>query len=108
MVDQCLNFEEQIAMIQKKLRCMMPLFYKIRDTVSLKTKLRIFYAYVYSRVNYCIEIYSNTYLTVCRRVGNTYNRIIKILFKVLDDKQYIDFRNQNKILDFFENRDFYL
>ena len=59
-IDQYLTFEEHIVMLQKKLRSMIPLFYKIRDATCIKTKLRIYYAYIYSRINYCIEVYTNT------------------------------------------------
>ena len=74
---------------------MIPLFYKIRDAVSLKTKLRIYYAYVFSRINYCIEIYSNTSLVLVKRLGDTQSRLLKIFrLENLESKKYFKLKNE--------------
>ena len=40
---------------------MTSLFYKIRNKLSIKNKLRIYHGYVLSKIVYGIEVYANTF-----------------------------------------------
>ena len=79
-VDKFWKHKLHIATLIKKLRQMMPIFYKIKNVLSDKNKLIFFDALVVSHLRYCIEIYGFGPKYLIDRLQKTLNKLVKVFF----------------------------
>jgi len=83
-LDENLSWEEHITNINKSLIKTSNSFKIIKRRVHEENKATLYYAYIYSRIQYGIEVYGRADSTVIKKVQTQQNRSLKILY----DKDY--------------------
>ena len=80
ILDENLDWKEHIANINKSLIKTSNSFKIIKHQVPKLDKIIVYYAYIYSKIQYGIEVYGRASNTALRKVQTQQNRAIKILF----------------------------
>ena len=102
IIDKELKFISHIGKIIAELKALTILCYRIRDKLNEQAKKLFYYAHIYSRIKYGIEIYSNTTWSNLVLLDRMHKRIIKVLFNesrfmnmktIYLDKQFLDLRH---------------
>ena len=81
ILDKDLNFKEHIDYIIKKIRKKMPIIVRLKYKLDTLSKLKIYYAFVYSNIQYGCEIYGKSTHTHLNKLQSLQNKIIGFLFK---------------------------
>ena len=98
-IDKRLSFSHHIENVMKnRLRKFIPIFYKLRNFLSTKTMLMIYYSNIYSILSYCILVYGTANLTFLRKLDRLHSRILKIILRVNTENLPTEM-NDNNILD---------
>lgn len=101
-IDNELNFIKHIELVANSIKAIIPICYKLRDKLSDSTKKMLYYALIYSRISYGIEVYSNTSWNNLLMLDKIHKRIIKILYnenkyasmrRVYVEKQFLNLRH---------------
>ena len=79
-LDKNLNWEEHIKALNTKLSKTIQALKIIKSKVQNKNKLMLFSAYITSRIQYGIEIYSTANTKLIKSVQTLQNRALKVLF----------------------------
>ena len=80
ILDENLNWEEHIEHLNKSLTKTGNSFKIIKHQVHPENKHVLYYAYIYSKIQYGIEVYGRAKLTSIKKVQTQQNRSLKILF----------------------------
>ena len=80
IIQDNLKWNKQINNIINKLNRLIPLFYILRNTLSIEKKKMVFKALALSQINYAIELYGRKNSTWIKQLQITQNRLLKILF----------------------------
>ena len=59
IIDKQLNFKQHTNKLVNKLKLIVALSYKLKYKLNDNDKIRFYYAYFYSKIQYGIEIYGN-------------------------------------------------
>ena len=78
-LDSTLNWKLHIDEIYTKILRCTSLFYKIRTKIPPKILKDIYFATIYPKINYGIELYANTYFTQLDKLITLNNKILRIL-----------------------------
>ena len=78
-IDENLLWKTHIDDICKKLRSYFHIFYNIRDYLSVKEVKAIYYALVYSKIKYGINVYGQAGITKMGRIQTLQNQLLKVL-----------------------------
>jgi len=105
ILDDRWNFEGHINHLIKKIRCMVPKLYSLKDILSLKCLKSVYQAWVESHIRYGLEIYYNTAEYRIKRLQRLQNKVIKMLFKKFDsNKNTEEILEENKIKNILKLR----
>jgi hypothetical protein len=85
ILDEHLTWDNHINTLCKVLTSYFTIFYNIREFVDLKLARMIYYACIYSRINYAIEIYGSAAKTKIDKLQTLQNKLMKTLL----NKPYI-------------------
>ena len=103
-IDEDLTWNEHITYICDSLKKLFPIFYHLRNYLSLEHIKCIYYAMVYSRIRYGIEVWGMASGANISRVQILQNRLLKVLsrkpYRYSTDKLHND-HNILKIHDIF-------
>ena len=78
-IDEDLTWNEHVTHISDSLRKLFPIFYHLRNHLSPEHIKCIYYAMVYSRIRYGIEVWGMTTSTNMGQVQIFQNRLLKVL-----------------------------
>jgi hypothetical protein len=90
-IDEHLTWEKHIRKLCQSLSSCYNMFYNLRYKITNEFKKRLYYALVYSRISYGIELYGSCSKTLLNRVQTTQNKLIKVLF-------HLPFRTNTNVL----------
>lgn len=82
IIDENLSWEPHITDLCNKLIKYSGIFYKTRTKFPPSTKINLYYAFVYSRMSYCAEIYGVAKSRVLHPLQVLQNRLIKVLLNL--------------------------
>ena len=103
-IDEDLTWNEHVTHISDSLRKLFPIFYHLRNHLSSEHIKCIYYAMVYSRIKYGIEVWGMTTSTKMRQVQIFQNRLLKVLsrkpYRYSTNKLHNDY-NILKVHDIF-------
>jgi hypothetical protein len=80
ILDENLDWKEHISTLNKSLIKTSNSFKIIKHQVPQMNKFIFYYAYIYSKIQYGIEVYGRAASTVLKKVQTQQNRALKILF----------------------------
>ena len=81
IIDEDLTWNDHITHICNSLRKLFPIFYHLRNYLSTDNIKCIYYAMVYSRIKYGIEVWGMTSGTNMGQVQILQNRLLKVLLR---------------------------
>ena len=81
MIDENLTWEHHISEICNSLVKYFGVFYNIRNFINIQLARTIYYACIYSRIQYGIEIYGSASKTQLSRLQTMQNKLLKVLTK---------------------------
>ena len=77
IIDEKLNWKKQIDYVEKKLSRGIGILYKVKDVLDVKSLCMLYYSLIYPYLNYCCEIWGNTYTTRLKHVIILQKRAIR-------------------------------
>ena len=80
-LDDKLKFDKHISELNNSLTKTINAFKIIKNYIPPNQKKALYFAYVYSRIQYGIEIYSNTNTSLIKKVQTKQNTALKVLYK---------------------------
>ena len=80
-LDDKLKFDKHISELNNSLTKTINAFKIIKNYIPQNQKKALYFAYVYSRIQYGIEIYSNTNTSLIKKVQTKQNTALKVLYK---------------------------
>ena len=84
--------------LRKKVRRLMPIFYKFRKFMSVGNMMKIYYANFHSIIAYCLLIYGRSNKTRLMKLEILQRRILKIIFRT-NSANVSKFIEKHKILE---------
>ena len=78
-LDETLRFNEHVECLGKSLIKYFGIFNKIKYRVSNKLARELYYAFIYSRINYGIEVYGNCSAKNIDTMQVTQNKLLKLI-----------------------------
>merc|ERR1712105_404872 len=78
-IDENLSFNLHINELCCKLKSLFHIFFNIRDYISKKEIQSIYYALIYSRIKYGINIYGQAGVTKINKIQTLQNQLLKVL-----------------------------
>ena len=82
IIDEDLSWEPHVTDLCNKLIKYSGIFFKTRTKFPNATKINLYYAFVYSRIAYCAEIYGSAKNSILHPLQILQNRLIKILLNL--------------------------
>jgi exonuclease III len=82
VVDEKLNWRQHIEELEKNLVKTVKSFRLIRNYLPNRVKLKIYYAYIHSKIKYGISLYGTAGKTLLNKIQVLQNRAIKTLFNL--------------------------
>ena len=79
ILDDQLTWEKHITEVNKKIVKYTGIFSKVRHLIPEECRLTLYNSFVFSRLNYGIEVYANTEAKFLRRIKISQNKILRIL-----------------------------
>ena len=80
-INNTLSFSNHIdTLIKTKLRKYLPILFKLRNSMTKKCLLQIYYSNVYSLLSYCILVYNYGNIDAVNRLERLQKRILKVIF----------------------------
>ena len=79
ILDEHLNWNEHISDVCNKLKRYFKTFYCIRRYIKIEQIKTIYYALIYSRINYGITVYGSANKTKLARIQTLQNKLLKVL-----------------------------
>ena len=79
MIDQHLNFKEHVNFLISKLNCIRGMFYSRRAYLPFSCRKKLYYALIYSLLQYGIEVYSLTSKYILDGLQIACNRVLRSL-----------------------------
>ena len=80
-LDENLTWDFHIKELCSSLTKYFSLFYHIRNFIDKRLALTIYYACIFSKISYGIEIYGTAYFTKIEKIQTLQNKLLKVLTK---------------------------
>ena len=81
-IPENLKWDKHVDHLCGKLASNFHLFYSIRNLLTDELKRQLFFALVYSRINYGIELYGASRASLLNRVQVMQNKLLKVLYEL--------------------------
>ena len=98
IVDQHLNWKENISMVSHKSPKACDIISRIRNTLDIKSKKLIYYSLIHPYLTYCINFWSSTYRTNLKTLCTAKKRSVRTLFATTQQPNSRDIFINQKIL----------
>ena len=82
IIDDKLSFHEHVNFLCKSLYRYFGVFNKMKHYVSESFARQLYYAFVYSRISYGIEIFGNSSKTLTQRIQTIQSKLLKLLLNI--------------------------
>ena len=102
IVDEKLNWKEQIAVVKSKLCRTIGIIKKIQFKLEERSLLQLYYALFYPYLNYCLEIWGNACKSHVKCLYILQKKIIRIIGKKNHLEQTNGLFHKFKIIKFFD------
>ena len=79
ILDDQLTWEKHITEVNKKIAKYTGIFSKVRHLIPEECRLTLYNSFVFSRLNYGIEVFANTEANFLKRIKTSQNKILRIL-----------------------------
>ena len=79
ILDELLSFKQHIASVARSINSVNGMLYKRRDLLPDSCRKQLFFALVYSRINYGIEVYGSAKWTTLKSIHVACNRVLRTL-----------------------------
>ena len=79
LIDEDLNWKDQIDHVYSKIIKFSSIFYKINQRIPQPVKRMIYFAFIHSHILYGIEIYGNTHQNYLNKLVTLNNKLLRIL-----------------------------
>ena len=79
ILDDQLTWEKHITEVNKKIAKYTGIFSKVRHLIPEECRLTLYNSFIFSRLNYGIEIFANTEANFLKRIKTSQNKILRIL-----------------------------
>ena len=80
VIDEHMNWRSHVNKICAKLAKYFSVFYNIRKQIPQKLCHTLYYAFIYSRIQYGIKVYGTACKTILNQLQVTQNKLLKVLF----------------------------
>ena len=80
-IDEILSWVPHVDKLMKSLTRYFSLFYKLRDLIPDKIKRQVYFAYIYSRISYGIQMYGCAADRVINKLQTISNKLLKVFLK---------------------------
>ena len=80
-LDETLNWNEHVDKLCKSLLKYFGIFNQIKHKVTTKIARKIYYAFIYSRIKFGIEVYGNCSETKINKIQTIQNQLLKLILK---------------------------
>ena len=81
-MDEHLSWNHHITHLCKNLVKYFGIFKKLRESITKKLARQLYYAFIYSRIDYGIQIYGSCSATMLTRIQTLSNKLLKFLLKL--------------------------
>lgn len=82
-----LQWKEQIESVRKRITSMMPLLYRIKNSLTETMKKVIYNTLIESKLLYGIEIWGKAKSTEMEKIQKTQNKVIRLLYRNENNKE---------------------
>jgi len=96
IIDNKLNWNEQMKSVIKKMQKYFPIFYNIRNYTQQKVCIQLYKTLVLSKINYGIEIYGNRDIEKIQKIAD---KILGIICYCNDKNKFKKIQRENNILN---------
>ena len=79
-LDENMNWRTHINKLCSNVARYFSVFFNIRSYMPEKLRKTLYYAYIYYRIQYGIEVYGNATKTIINQLYVTQNKLLKVLF----------------------------
>ena len=79
ILEDQLTWEKLITEVNKKIVKYTGIFNRVRHLIPEECRLTLYNSFVFSRLNYGIEVYANTKVKFLKRIKTSQNKILRIL-----------------------------
>ena len=79
VIDDNLTWKEHVHYLCNKLVKYTGIFYRLRKHLPYNTAIQLYYAFLYSRISYGIEVYGKAKSSILKPLQIIQNRVLKIL-----------------------------
>jgi hypothetical protein len=107
-IDQHWKFDTHIDNLIKRIRNIIPMLYKVRNLLSIKTKQILFESWVLSQIRYSCAIYGSTTDGKIERLQKIQNKAIKVLFDPTNRNSSTKIHKENNILKVKQMIEYYI
>ena len=80
ILDEKLSFNEHVSALIKSVTRFFGIFKNVKENISFKLARQLYFSFIYSRLNYGIEVYGNCSNTLLNKLQVVQNRLLKFLF----------------------------
>ena len=80
-IDKQLNFNDHICKLRGKIRKLIPVFFRLRRSMSTANMLKIYFAYVHSNISYGLQVYGRGNKSNIAKIELLQKRILKVIFR---------------------------
>ena len=81
ILDETLSWKDHIIQLCRGLSKFFGIFKRIRDAITFKIQKQLYYAFIYSRINYGLQIYGSCSDCLLNRIQTMSNKLLKYLAK---------------------------
>lgn len=98
-IDQNLSWRKHVEIIRNSISPLIGILFKIRHYISLNYLKNIYYALIYSKIQYLISIWGTANSIVLKPLKKLQNKVIKCIHKLPHLEPTINLYRPNKYLD---------
>ena len=106
ILDEKLNFKDHTAAVIKSVTKFFGIFKNIKENISFKLARQLYFAFIYSRLKYGIEVYGSCSKTQMNKLQIVQNRLMKFLFRKPRMTSTNELHHEIKILKLNDLHDF--
>ena len=97
-MDEHLTWNKHVTSLTSSLVKFFGIFKKLRDSISRKLAIKLYYSFLYSRINYGIQVYGTCSATLLKKVQTISNKLLKYLLKMHYRTPTVELHKELKIL----------
>ena len=79
IIDEKLNFKEHVNCIQKKISPSTGAIYRIKDYLLIDILIKLYYAMIYSHMNYAVTVWGASNLTNRKLIMKSQRKFLKLI-----------------------------